>query len=118
MASNLALSMDADPLEDVHRRIKRLEAAVVQSEVGREPVAASTSANQATLPEQTEHSRNTGGSHCIASRYGRNTVVTRQTFPEPCVIDARLNVLDTQVLDEGNLAEPLPAWIFWLPLDT
>ena len=29
MASNLALSMDADPLEDIHRRIKRLEAAVV-----------------------------------------------------------------------------------------
>ena len=47
MASNLALSMDADPLEDIHRRIKRLEAAVVQSEVGREPVAPSTS-GQAT----------------------------------------------------------------------
>jgi hypothetical protein len=59
MASNLALSMDADPLEDIHRRIKRLEAAVVQSDVGREPVAPSTSANQGTLPEQTEHSRNT-----------------------------------------------------------
>ena len=60
MASNLALSMDADPLEDIHRRIKRLEAAVVQSEVGREPLAASTSsANERTLPEQTEHSRNT-----------------------------------------------------------
>ena len=59
MASNLALSMDADPLEDIHRRIKRLEAAVVQSEVGREPVAPSTSANQRTLPEQTEDSRNT-----------------------------------------------------------
>ncbi|HWO38753.1 MAG TPA: hypothetical protein VNO32_59015 [Candidatus Acidoferrum sp.] len=41
MASNLALSMDADPLEDIHRRIKRL---------GREPVAPSTSANQGTLP--------------------------------------------------------------------
>ena len=52
MASNLALSMDADPLEDIHRRIKRLEAVVVQSEVGREPVAPSTSANQRTLPEQ------------------------------------------------------------------
>src|ERR1700722_107697 len=38
MASNLALSMDTDSLEDIHRRIKRLEAAVVQSEVGREPV--------------------------------------------------------------------------------
>ena len=49
MASNLALSMDADPLEDIHRRIKRIEAAVVQSEVGREPVAPSTSANQGTL---------------------------------------------------------------------
>ena len=60
MASNLALSMDADPLEDIHRRIKRLEAAVVQSEVGREPLAPSTSsANERTLPEQTEHSRNT-----------------------------------------------------------
>jgi hypothetical protein len=43
MASNVALSMDADPLEDIHRRIKRLEAAVFQSEVGREPVAPSTS---------------------------------------------------------------------------
>jgi len=50
MASNLALSMDADPLEDIHRRIKRLEAAVVQSEVGREPVAPSTSANQGLDP--------------------------------------------------------------------
>jgi hypothetical protein len=58
MASNLALSMDADPLEDIHRRIKRLEAAVVQSEL-RKPVEPSTSANQGTLPEQTEHSRNT-----------------------------------------------------------
>jgi hypothetical protein len=37
MASNLALSMDADPLEDIHRRIKLLEAAVVQTEVGHEP---------------------------------------------------------------------------------
>jgi hypothetical protein len=45
MASNVALSMDADPLEDIHRRIRRLEAAVFQSEVGREPVAASASAN-------------------------------------------------------------------------
>jgi hypothetical protein len=53
MASNLALSMDADPLEDIHRRIRRLEAAVVQSEVGREPVAPSTPVNQGTLPEQT-----------------------------------------------------------------
>ena len=59
MASNLALSMDADPLDDIRRRIKRLEAAVVQSEVGRESVAPSTSANLRTLPEQTEHSRNT-----------------------------------------------------------
>jgi hypothetical protein len=38
-ANTLALSMDADPLEDIHRRIKRLEAAVLQSEMGREPVA-------------------------------------------------------------------------------
>jgi hypothetical protein len=45
MASNVALSMDADPLEDIHRRIRRLEAAVFQSEVAREP-APSTSANQ------------------------------------------------------------------------
>ncbi len=59
MASNVALSMDADPLEDIHRRIRRLEAAVFQSEVGREPVAPSTSANQGSLREQTEHSRNT-----------------------------------------------------------
>jgi hypothetical protein len=42
-ANDLALSMDADPLEDIHRRIKRLEAAVFQSEVGREPVPPSTS---------------------------------------------------------------------------
>ncbi len=28
MASNVALSMDADPLEDIHRSIRRLEAAV------------------------------------------------------------------------------------------
>src|ERR1700733_14475001 len=59
MANNLALSMDADPLEDIHRRIKRLEAAVFLSEVGRDPVAPSASANQGTLREQTEHSRNT-----------------------------------------------------------
>jgi len=59
MASNVALSMDADPLEDIHGRIRRLEAAVFQSEVGREPVAPSASANQGTLREQTEHSRNT-----------------------------------------------------------
>jgi hypothetical protein len=59
MASNVALSMDADPLEDIHRRIRRLEAAVFQSEVGREPVAPSTSANHGALREQTEHSRNT-----------------------------------------------------------
>jgi hypothetical protein len=57
-ANNLALSMDADHLEDIHRRIKRLEAAVFQSEVGRERVAPSSSANQGTLREQTEHSRN------------------------------------------------------------
>src|SRR5260221_14789761 len=50
MASNVALSMDADPLEDIHRRIRRLEAAVFQSEVGREPVAPSTSANQGSKP--------------------------------------------------------------------
>jgi hypothetical protein len=54
MASNVALSMDADPLEDIHRRIGRLEAAVFQSEVEREPVAPSTSANQGALREQTE----------------------------------------------------------------
>jgi hypothetical protein len=59
MASNVALTMDADPLEDIHGRIRRLEAAVFQSEVGREPVAPSASANQGTLREQTEHSRNT-----------------------------------------------------------
>jgi hypothetical protein len=59
MASNVALSMDADPLEDIHRRIRRLEAADFQSEVGREPVAPSASANQGALREQTEHSRNT-----------------------------------------------------------
>jgi hypothetical protein len=59
MASNVALSMDADPLEDIHGRIRRLEAAVFQSEVGREPVAPSTSANEGALREQTEHSRNT-----------------------------------------------------------
>jgi hypothetical protein len=59
MANNLALSMDADPLEDIHRRIKRLEAAVFQSEVGRDPIAPNASANQGTLREQTEHSRNT-----------------------------------------------------------
>jgi hypothetical protein len=59
MASNVALSMDADPLEDIHRRIRRLEAAVFQSEVDGEPVAPSTSADQGALREQTEHSRNT-----------------------------------------------------------
>ena len=59
MASNAALSMDADPLEDIHRRIRQLEAAVFQSEVGREPVAPSTSANQGALREQTEHGPNT-----------------------------------------------------------
>ena len=55
-ANDLALSMDADPLEDIHRRIRRLEAAVFQSEVGREPVTPSTSANQGAL-RQTEHSQ-------------------------------------------------------------
>ena len=59
MANNVALSMDADPREDIHRRIRRLEAAVFQSEVGREPVAPSASANQGTLREKTEHGRNT-----------------------------------------------------------
>ena len=59
MASNVALSMDADPLEDIHGRIRRLEAAVFQSQVGREPVAPSASANQRTSREQTEHSPNT-----------------------------------------------------------
>jgi hypothetical protein len=59
MASNVALSMDADPLEDIHRRIRRLEAAVFQSEVDGEPVAPSASADQGALREQTEHSRNT-----------------------------------------------------------
>jgi len=59
VASNVALSMDADPMEDIHGRIRRLEAAVFQSEVGRDPVAPSTSANQGTLREQTEHSRKT-----------------------------------------------------------
>jgi hypothetical protein len=59
MARNVALSMDADPLEDIHRKIRRLEAAVFQSEVGREPVAPSTSAKQGALRKQTEHSRNT-----------------------------------------------------------
>jgi len=54
MTSNVALSMDADPLEDIHRRIRRLEAAVFQ--VGREPVTPSTSANQGAL-RQTEHSQ-------------------------------------------------------------
>ena len=58
MASNVALSMEADPLEDIHRRIRRLEAAVFQSEVGREPVAPSASATQETSRKQTEHSRN------------------------------------------------------------
>jgi len=58
MTSNVALSMDADPLEDIHERIRRLEAAVFQSEAGREPVAPSTSANQGRS-RQTEHSQNT-----------------------------------------------------------
>jgi len=57
MASNVALSMDADPIDDIHRRIRRLEAAVFQSEVGREPVAPSASANQGTSREHTEHTR-------------------------------------------------------------
>jgi hypothetical protein len=39
-ANNLALAMDADPLEDVHRRIRRLEAAFLQPEVQREPAGA------------------------------------------------------------------------------
>ena len=56
MTSNVVLSMDADPLEDIHRRIRRLEAAVIQSEVGREPVTPSTSANQGAL-RQTEHNQ-------------------------------------------------------------
>jgi hypothetical protein len=59
MASNMALSMDADPLEDIHRRIRRLEAAVFQSEVGREPVAPSAAGTPGALREQTEPSRNT-----------------------------------------------------------
>ena len=46
MASKAALSMDADPLEDIHRRIRQLEAAVFQSEVEREPVAPSTGEDQ------------------------------------------------------------------------
>jgi len=60
MASNMALSMDADPLEDIHRRIRRLEAAVFQSGLRREPDAASASANQGTSREQTQ-SRNAEG---------------------------------------------------------
>ena len=55
VASNVALSMDADPLEDIHQRIRRLEATVFQSEVGHEAVAPNASANQGTPQEQTEH---------------------------------------------------------------
>jgi hypothetical protein len=58
MTSNVALSMDADPLEDIHRRIRQLEAAVFKSEVGREPVAPGTSTNKGAS-WQTEHSQNT-----------------------------------------------------------
>jgi len=29
------LTMDADPLEDIHRRVRRLEAAISQMEAGR-----------------------------------------------------------------------------------
>jgi hypothetical protein len=46
MASKAALSMDADPLEDIHRRIRQLEAAVFQSEIGRDPVAPTTRKDQ------------------------------------------------------------------------
>jgi hypothetical protein len=58
MTSNVALSMDADPLEDIHRRIRLLEAAVFQSEVGSGPLAPSASANQGAL-RRIEHSQNT-----------------------------------------------------------
>jgi len=58
MASDVALSMDADPLEDIHRRIRQLEAAVFQSEVGRQPVAPSASANLGSS-RQTERGPNT-----------------------------------------------------------
>jgi hypothetical protein len=40
-AHNWALMMDPDPFEDIHGRLRRLEAAAsVQSAEGREPIAA------------------------------------------------------------------------------
>jgi hypothetical protein len=40
-AHNLALMMDPDPFEDIHGRLRRLEAAAsLQSAEGREPIAA------------------------------------------------------------------------------
>jgi hypothetical protein len=56
MANKFALAVDADPLEDIHRRIRRLEAAFFQSEVEqREP--AGVPSHQVRLREQTEHCR-------------------------------------------------------------
>ena len=38
--NNWLLTMDADPLEDLHSRVRRLEATILQLEVGRGPTGA------------------------------------------------------------------------------
>jgi hypothetical protein len=53
MANTWALAMDADPLEDIHRRVRRLEAAFSQSESGPEPATPTRS----TRPRITDLSK-------------------------------------------------------------
>ena len=46
MMNKWLLTMDADPLEDIHNRVRRLEAAFLQLEAGRRSIEADRSANQ------------------------------------------------------------------------
>jgi hypothetical protein len=46
MVNNWILAMDADPLEDIHTRLRRLEAAFLQLEAGRGSTKADRSTNQ------------------------------------------------------------------------
>jgi hypothetical protein len=47
MVNDWFLTMDADPLQDIHQRIRRLEAAISQMEAGRR----STEADRVTLSD-------------------------------------------------------------------
>jgi hypothetical protein len=46
MVNNWLLTMDADPLEDIHSRVRRVEAAFLQLEAGRGSTERHRSTNQ------------------------------------------------------------------------